>query len=128
MSFFYSAKVKLAASKLAATANIGSEDERLGSDAMKHWATAVRLFREQFDVMMEVAPPAFLEQMQPAFEWGLGADYFAGAQHANSKQRAIDLVTQKCREVDKYCTVEDRSMYAARIYRDEKCYALIKNN
>lgn len=114
--------------ELAATENIGAEDERLLSDSMTHWAEAIRLYREQFDLMMEVAPPAFLEQMQPAFEWGLGADYFAGAQHANSKQRAIDLVTQKCREVDKYCTVEDRSMYAARIYRDEKCYALIKNS
>ena len=114
--------------ELAATAHIRSEDERLLSDSMTHWAEAVRLSRKQFDSMIEVASPAFLEQMQPAFELGLGADYFAGTQHVDSKQRAIDLVTQKCNEVDKYCTVEDRSMYAARIYRDEKCYPLIKNN
>ena len=96
--------------ELAARAYIRSDDERLLSDSMKHWAEAVRLYREQFDLMMKVAPPAFLEQMQPAFELGLGADYFAGVQQADSKQRAINLVTQKCKESDNYCTVEDQSM------------------
>jgi hypothetical protein len=113
---------------LAGTAQIGSEDERLLSDSMKHWAEAVRLYREQFDLMMEVAPPALLEQMQPAFELGLGADYFAGALQSDTAQRVTDLINVKCRNVDLGCNMDDRSMFAARIYRDQSCYSLIKNN
>ena len=113
--------------ELAATAHIGSDDERVLSDSMMHWAEAVRLYREQFDLMMEVAPPAFLEQMQPAFELGLGADYFAGALQSDTAQRTTDLIDSKCRNVDMGCNMGDRSMFAARIYRDESCYSLIKN-
>lgn len=114
--------------ELAATAHVGSEDERLLSDSMMHWAEAVRLYREQFDLMMEVAPPALLEQMQPAFELGLGADYFAGALQSDRAQRVTELINSKCRNVDMGCNMGDRSMFAARIYRDESCYSLIKNN
>jgi hypothetical protein len=114
--------------ELAATAHIGSDDERLLSDSMMHWAEAVRLYREQFDLMMEVAPPALLEQMQPAFELGLGADYFAGALQSDTAQRTTNLIDSKCRNVDMGCNMGDRSMFAARIYRDESCYSLIKNN
>ena len=113
--------------ELAATAHIGSDDKRLLSDSMMHWAEAVRLYREQFDLMMEVAPPAFFEQMQPAFELGLGADYFAGALQSDTAQRTTDLIDSKCRNVDMGCNMGDRSMFAARIYRDESCYSLIKN-
>jgi len=112
--------------ELAATAHVGSEDERLLSDSMMHWAEAVRLFREQFDLMMAVAPPALLEQMQPAFELGLGADYFAGALQSDRAQRVTELINSKCRNVDMGCNMGDRSMFAARIYRDEKCFSLIK--
>jgi hypothetical protein len=113
--------------ELAATAHIGSEDERLLSDSMTHWAEAVRLYREQFDLMMDVAPPAFLEQMQPALELGLGADYFAGALQSDRAQRVTELINIKCRNVDMGCDIGDRSTFAARIYRDEGCYSLIKN-
>lgn len=114
--------------ELAATAQIGSEDERLLSNSMKHWAEAVRLFREQFDLMMEVSPPALLEQMQPAFELGLGADYFAGALQSDRAQRVTELINVKCRNVEPGCNMDDRSMFAVRIYRDQSCYSLIKNN
>lgn len=69
--------------------------------------------------MIKVAPPEFIQRMQPALELGLGADHVAGAQQANTTHRVINLVSQQCKEADQYWIREDRPMYAAQIYRDE---------
>lgn len=116
---------------LVSIVHIDSEDERLLVDSRAHWREAVRLYREQFPLMLEAKSPdgiSVSSMLQPATELDLGADYFAGLAHAGQDARVDRLISFKCIENDMSCTsFANRQMFASRIYRDENCHSLIKN-